>query len=181
MRLFYAALLEQKDRKKIHTLTGGILSALIKKGRFIPEENYHLTLHFLGETNPEELPELTELLSDLICRIKEQEIVFSRIGTFPRRGEHLVYLKPESEYPDLKMAVDLIRKELGSRERKPFQPHITLARRVLISSENLKMLKSQTVHLPPVKIRHLALMESVFTDRGVVYRPVRTGNLSKNP
>ena len=128
MRLFLAIQLSPAVREALLTAQ----DALRRQGRgsFPPPENLHLTLAFLGEIPEGRAPQLGELLAALPA--PPLALRFSQAGPLsPEEG--LWALFPE-ECP----ALFALQGELAARlegagfplPRRPFRPHVTLARRV---------------------------------------------------
>jgi RNA 2',3'-cyclic 3'-phosphodiesterase len=100
--------------------------------RPVAPDNLHLTLKFLGDTPAEQIGEVTGVLNESAAGIAPFEFDVVGIGAFPSlkrpgvvwsgvvRGEPLVTIAE-------RLAKRL--KKLGySKERRPFSPHLTLAR-----------------------------------------------------
>ncbi|MDO5121260.1 MAG: RNA 2',3'-cyclic phosphodiesterase [Erysipelotrichaceae bacterium] len=124
MRLFIAVMVSGECR---NTLTNTL--ELMKQngitGRFVPEENLHITLAFIGEYGS------PEPVIDALSRISFQpfEIELSGTGMF---GDTL--WAGVKDHDKLRVLADQIRQELSSAgipyDRKDFVPHITLVRRM---------------------------------------------------
>lgn len=97
--------------------------------RPISIENMHLTLAFLGEAN---LGAVTEALGQLQSSRRRLELETTTWGTFPRTSSARVLWVGVSGGAELLDLVARIRRAADSvaphMDRKPFSPHITLAR-----------------------------------------------------
>ena len=124
MRLFAAIRLPEDVRSELAGLSGGLPGA-----RWSPEENYHLTLRFIGEVDKGFAEELAEALSHVAG--ESFELRLRALGSFggarPRavwagvaRSEALAALRRRVESA-------LVRAGLAPEERK-FTPHVTLGR-----------------------------------------------------
>jgi len=118
-----------------------IQEVLIEAARALPTntfrltapERVHLTLKFLGEVPPEDLPRATSALRQIGCQGEPFEATISGFGTFPstRRARVLwAGIGAGAEgFRALSRAVeDLLEPEGFAREDKPFVPHLTLGR-----------------------------------------------------
>jgi 2'-5' RNA ligase len=97
--------------------------------RWTRPEQMHLTLKFLGDVATESIGEL----SQLVAASEAPLAAFERVATFPdtRRARVLVVeLKPSDErLADMARQLDERAAAFGvARERRPFRPHLTLAR-----------------------------------------------------
>lgn len=118
--------------------------------RWIPPERWHLTLVFLGEVDPETVPRLASALDAAGSSYEEVEgLRLAGAGTFPGvlwlgLGEAPQWTDPES-HPYLPFGVSrrdplsalgqvtravrrAMRAERISIERRPWRPHLTIAR-----------------------------------------------------
>ncbi len=101
--------------------------------RWVPSRNLHLTLVFLGETDPELVPGLRAALGRVFARFAPLRLQLAGGGTFPpRRPARVAWigLRPPEELSGLQPAVAAaVAEQLERpRERRPFHPHLTLAR-----------------------------------------------------
>ncbi len=124
MRLFAAILLPESVRRELARLSGGIPGA-----RWSPEENYHLTLRFIGEVDSAFAEELAEALSHVDS--EGFELAIQSLGTFGGARPRLVWagIAGAERLTALRQRVEsaLVRAGLPPEERK-FAPHVTLAR-----------------------------------------------------
>lgn len=133
------------------------------KGRAMRRENIHLTLAFLGATDPALLPALTE--SGRAVRFAPMQLTLDRVGYW--KHNHIVWCGPGDEPQALTELVAALRAELDAAkiryDRKPFVSHVTLVRK----SSGLAGAPRWT---PLVwEVRDFALVRSVAVDGGVRY------------
>lgn len=98
--------------------------------RWTPPENLHLTLRFLGPTEPDLLARLKERLGAI--RLPGLELALGAPGVFGGARPRVVWLALErgaEEARRLARAVEAACVAAGSEpEPRPFRPHLTLAR-----------------------------------------------------
>lgn len=135
-------------------------------------ESWHITLQFLGKTNPEQL-------TCLIAHLREVHhprfsIELGRIGTFPRAGILFADVCVTPQLAALQQAVLSATAPCGfTPEERPYHPHITLARQKGKSGDkNFRNLQLQTA--PPPHFRGFTadsfiLYESTPTPEGSRY------------
>jgi len=103
--------------------------------RSVRADNLHLTLRFLGDTEPERLSELVAGIETIAQQQAAFEVTLYQLGGFPslRRG-HVVWVGVAESGDDrmlqpLQKQVELLARKLGwQRQRQAFTPHITVAR-----------------------------------------------------
>ena len=112
-----------------HRLTA-LATAGIQGARWVPPENYHLTLRFIGEVPPHVAEEIDLALAAL--RGKALELTLAGVGTFGKAGRANTLFagvdrNPRLEHLQNKIETALQRVGLVP-ERRRYQPHVTLAR-----------------------------------------------------
>jgi len=161
-RLFFALNPDDRVRSRVQQLQ----NRLDAGGRAVPAPNFHVTLAFLGMQQPDVIPPVREIASQLTfepCRL-----TLDSIGHFRQAG--VLWLGAEQVPPELQKfqhaLVDrLLRAEIGY-DRKPWKFHLTLYR---------KMRKRPPI-IEPVNIEWtlngFSLIESVSVNRGVEYHSI---------
>ncbi len=125
MRLFVALDLPRSLRERLSWMAGGLPGA-----RWVPPENYHVTLRFVGELPGWRAEEVDHALAGL--RARSFTLQLAGIGTHQKGGkvEALwagVERTPALEHLQTKVETALQRAGL-ERERRRYTPHVTLAR-----------------------------------------------------
>jgi 2'-5' RNA ligase len=125
MRLFVGLDLPWSLKERLAMLAGGLPGA-----RWVPAENYHLTLRFIGETPGYRAEEIDHALSGL--RARGFSLTFAGVGTFRKGGRTTALWAGVERNPQLDLLQSKIETALQRAgldpERRRFSPHITLAR-----------------------------------------------------
>ena len=168
MRLFVGLDLPWPIREQFDRLEGGIPGA-----RWVPEENFHLTLRFVGEVAPIEAEEIDLALAAL--RGKAFDVIFAGVGTFAKAGRETqlwvgVERNPALDHLQGKVETALQRAGLPP-ERRRFIPHVTLAR--LDNAVPQKIAAFVQAHnlfrSAPVAFGHFTLFSSLLGKDAAVY------------
>lgn len=185
MRLFIAIELPAELKAAL-----GRLRAEIAGARWVPGEQIHLTLAFLGEVAEERLEQLTAALA----RIQSSpfRLSFSGTGCFPdhRRPRVLwIGLEPEAHLQQLAAQTHAALLACGiPQEERPFSPHITLARlKMAPPGAADRFLHQQKQTLSPFAVQEFTLFQSRLTPQGALHTPLRvfplaaaTGNAERH-
>ena len=103
-----------------------------EKINWVPGNNFHLTLRFLGNTNREQLHELVDAFEHTASKVKAFTIELKGAGYFKSKGKPRVIFLRVLESGQLEDLVTMIEKDVVScgfhKELKPFRPHLTLGR-----------------------------------------------------
>lgn len=125
MRLFVGIDLPWSLRERLTIMQGGVPGA-----RWVPTENFHLTLRFIGEVAKHEAEEIDLALSNLHGR--GFTLTLAGVGTFAKGGRETtlwagVERNPALEHLQTKVETAMKRAGLAP-ERRRFTPHVALAR-----------------------------------------------------
>ncbi|MBR0657534.1 RNA 2',3'-cyclic phosphodiesterase [Plastoroseomonas arctica] len=170
MRLFVALGLPEAVSSQLAGLIGGIPGA-----RWVPPENYHLTLRFIGEVEPWRAEEVDEALA--VIRAKPFDLTLTGLGLFEKAGrinalwvgiercEGLLRLQSKVETALQRVGLD--------PERRRFAPHITLARTERAAPDKLiSFVQAHNLFRAPVmRIEEFCLYSSKLGKEQAVYVP----------
>ena len=101
--------------------------------RWSRPEGIHLTLKFLGDTDPDRIPDISEALQRIAAKHAPFELPVGGLGMFPNtRRPSVLWVGVNDEDHRLRHLaadVDKAMAKLGwQREKRPFSGHLTLAR-----------------------------------------------------
>lgn len=142
---------------------------------WVQPQNYHLTVHFFGETPKSK--EIIEKTKQILYDQEQFYLYATEIDFFMKKNVNItIYLTFRRE----RLLEELIGKardafEQEFRETNPFVPHITLARCRIPSRQQYFHMKKKIQRVGidlefPVKA--VTLFESIISDRKPVYREV---------
>lgn len=180
MRLFVAIELPERLRTVVADLASRAASNL-PRASWAKPENLHLTLAFLGELRPDELPRLAKALADLALRARGFTLQLQAAGCFPPSGRARVAWVGFAHEPEVitlqaRLATAL-RSAVGFEpERRAYSPHLTVARCSTPWPASAARKWSTTVPGPlgePFRVDSVALIQSRLAAGGAIYRTVQ--------
>jgi RNA 2',3'-cyclic 3'-phosphodiesterase len=133
VRLFVAVELSPPVRADLDARTGVLRDAL-DGWRWVPPEQWHLTLAFLGQIADERVDELTRRMGLAARRHEPFDLRLGGIGAFSNaRRAKVLWTGVEGDRDALKALADSVsagarRAKIDVEERK-YRPHVTLGRR----------------------------------------------------
>lgn len=179
MRTFIAIELEEEVKDYLAEVQAET-QKLCRKGNYTPKENFHLTLHFLGEVDEDDLEYLQEALYETARRNRPFWFNIDKIGFFPRGNKGIMWAGIERSN-HLQRLFSTLEKSLEqqgfARERKGLSPHITLGREVEPHRNFVDVQKGVKMEPVKVSVRSISLMESVRKGPKLVYVPLFRQNL----
>jgi len=161
----------------------GLHASWVKPG------NIHLTLKFLGDTDPDRIPGIQITLTETLASLARFQLSLDSVGVFPDTNNPRVLwlgLKDrEGALETLQTGIEKALEQIGfPREQRPFSPHVTLAR--IKSPKGKKELKSeldalnrQGITPHPFDVGEIQLYESQLTPKGSIYTVL--ANFKLNP
>jgi 2'-5' RNA ligase len=175
-RLFTAIDLPDTVNKKICKACGNIDGV-----RWTKPEQMHLTLSFIGDTDIEMIPRLSEALDRL--QFTAFELTISGTGFF-RSGIFFLKLEESPALTALKKQIDGVLGEVLGYEpdARAFIPHITLARfKRRLSGAKQKLLTQEFESIFPVSfsVDKFILYSSKLSSQGAIHTPSKTVSAQK--
>jgi len=144
----------------------------------------HITVKFLGDTEEDSLPAITDTLSQIIAPYKPFRINLHGLGVFRNiHDPHVIWMGCRIEDPMISLKAE-IEESLGNfgfePEKRGFSPHLTLGRIKMMRqtnqlSELIAIYKDQ--QFQELLIDELIFYESKLTSAGSVYTPIEVFRL----
>ncbi len=183
MRAFIALELSPQLRESLSSLMKDLKGPRGIKGKWVPPENIHLTLRFLGEIREEQVEAIGKLIEDVARDSKPFSLSLEGLGAFPSS------FRPRVLWVGVKKGLELLEKMYNQLEEglfklgfppndKAFKPHLTLAR-----FKNPDLEVRRRVHAAckemedrpwgEMEVKSIILYESVLSPQGARYRKIK--------
>ena len=170
-RIFIALAIPPETRAHLSAVQGGIAGA-----RWVPTENFHVTLRFIGEMTNPEVDDLIDTLSTIDG--PPFELRLEGVGCFESKGRARSVWVGVDTSPALlalqsKVSRAVTAAGFSTRERR-YHPHVTLARFSNLPVDRLGdfLTRQAGFHAEPFPVDAINIYESLTGRNGSVYRPV---------
>ncbi|WP_129125131.1 RNA 2',3'-cyclic phosphodiesterase [Geomonas oryzae] len=146
--------------------------------RWVPTDQIHLTLRFLGDVQPKEAAGLKEALAAIA--FAPFPLTVQGVGHFPPHGHpRVLWIGLEESRPLLELQQRIETAVAGAGivpEERRFSPHITIARIKENASAAVKLfeVKHRQLSFPPFTVEDFILFSSVLSPKGATHRRERT-------
>lgn len=185
IRAFIAIEISSEIQEKLKQLTSHLKQQL--EGvpvKWVPVENIHLTLKFLGNVSISNVEVLKKILDAEVASHHPFEVSVGELGAFPNtRRPRVLWVKLQAP-PDLNEIQRCIEQEtarLGyAREKRAFKPHLTMGRVARHANSDQvrrvgQVLESTNVgFLGAMRVKYVHLFRSDLEPTGAVYTRIHT-------
>lgn len=172
IRLFTAVEIPESVRLRLSLLQGGVPGA-----RWIPKENLHLTLRFIGEVDERTANDIDEVLT--VLEAPAFELTLKGVGEFGGRDARAVWaaVAPNPALTRLVAKIESALQRMGlEAETRKFTPHVTLARLkdAPLNKVSEFLGANGAFDSGSFPVRAFTLFSSHQTAKGSLYRAERT-------
>ncbi len=172
IRSFVAVDTSSKVKEEVGELVKGLKVKTAVPAKWVHPQQMHLTLVFLGEVSPEFIEKGKVCLEPIARQFRPFNCQFEGLGAFPSlvraRVLWLGLKRGEEELKELQKEVSRVLEPIGYRaEKRPFTPHLTLAR--LREPADMSLIKEVAFTSSPCLIDRFILFRSVLFPTGPEY------------
>lgn len=152
-----------------------------EKINWVPPENFHITLSFIGDTSEKEILTIENILNSITPNYHSIDLQIKDFGVFPNTNNPRVIWFGIQTNETIYTLQDELNEALIQNninpDTKPFKPHLTIGRVKEIGNtskiiELQKNLKNKVLFTG--KVNEITLFESILSSNGAVYRPLKT-------
>jgi 2''-5'' RNA ligase len=179
MRLFTAIDFDENIKNYLKNVTIE-LKDLCTNGSFTHEENFHLTLQFLGEIHESKIANIKTAIEDAMKKHPNFTITANKVGSFGRSDGRIVWigLQESTALMELQKTLSVNFRNLNIPfDEKEFKPHITLGRRIILKPEIKNFSTIIDIDKITINVNCISLMESTKLNNKLVYSSLHSFNL----
>lgn len=171
LRLFVAVPLPPEVQDRLERIGFGIPGAA-----WVPGENMHITLRFLGEVSNAEAADVDDALSSI--RAPAFDLTLDGVGHFGSLRQTRSLWMGVARNPALQHLRDKVESALvrfgQPRENRKFVPHVTLARFKGETGHHLAnfLAEHNLLKIGPIRVDRFTLFQSYLKREGSLYEPL---------
>ncbi|MFN8383260.1 MAG: RNA 2',3'-cyclic phosphodiesterase [Anaerolineales bacterium] len=158
--------------------------------RWVPTQNMHLTLKFLGTISASHLEFLKQLITQTVESHAPFDMQINGIGSFPNSKQARILwagIHAPAELSSLQKSLEAGTTRLGyEAEERPFSPHLTLGRvRQNIDQTGMQKIRTtlasiQLGNIGSARVDSIHLYKSELHSNGSVYTKLFSATLKKH-
>jgi len=178
-RVFIGIPVDKQSRQHISELMKPIKNSRTDI-RWVPENNWHLTLAFLGNTPISEVKRLLESFDESYQQETRFQFNLQALTRFPGPKGRIIALtnNPTRPLENLfQITLNLLQRNKIEFDQKELRPHITLGRIRKAKQVKTSFDRRTNIKLDIAKIR---LYQSTFTNSGSIYTVLKETQLNCN-
>lgn len=182
IRSFVAVELPPAIQQHLEAIIGKLKGPRTQVVRWVPVNNIHLTIKFLGDVSPINMDLLKNMLKAEVSQQHAFTFTVGGLGAFPSPKRPRVIWVGVAAPPQLNSLVHLVEAEtnkLGyANEERPFSPHLTLGRiSQSATPDQVRQAAEAIAQLPvgqlgSVEVREVVLFKSDLRSSGADYTPL---------
>lgn len=187
LRLFVAVPIIPKLRRKFFNLVNQ-LKLQGANVKWVAENNFHLTLKFMGDTPENRVREVSDAIGSALEGLNPVRLKFQGLGAFPSlKRPRVFWIGLESgheQLASLAASIENALEPLGfERETRDFKSHLTIGR--VRSPKGINHLTDEVKRLSAfegghMKLTAIHLMKSELTRQGPIYTVLKEYPLGKS-
>ncbi|WP_313525018.1 RNA 2',3'-cyclic phosphodiesterase [Anaerotignum sp.] len=146
-----------------------------RRGNYTPQDNFHITLHFLGEIDPSDVEYVKEAMFEVGQRNRVFDLKLGQIGFFGKGDRGVLWAGLEKNDSLQRLFFNLeksLERQGFAREKKGLSPHITLGREVEPQRSFADVQKAVVLEGKSFTVEKITLMESVRRGPRLIYKPL---------
>ena len=189
LRAFIAVEIPLDIRQAVCKATSDLQKEIGSLVRWVPMENMHLTLKFLGDVSPANVDMLTQMMRAEADLFNCFELHLSGLGSFPSlKRPRVIYIgiQAPAVLETLQRGIESASRRLGyESEERGFSPHLTIGR----VKQNVTATEQQTIRraleetkidsLGTARVDSVHLYKSDLKPTGSVYTRLYSAPLKK--
>ncbi len=177
IRTFIALNLPEQIKDEITDIIHKFANAYLDGVNWVTRENLHITFQFIGNTKPEDIPEISIALTRFFEKINEFEFYAPQIQIIPGKDPKIIWIGLKTENTEIfkisKKLKSFLRRMDYKIDSRKLKPHITLGRiKKRLPEKLIKKMLNIDLNFGKLKVNEVAIYKSTLTSSGPVYEEI---------
>ena len=182
VRCFIAVEISDEARSEVKCLIEAVSELEIRGVRAVRPEGVHVTLRFLGDIERDAVPSAIDAIRASASRSRPFDLSLAEVGAFPNtRSARVLWAGVSGDTDELAELHERVENELSAvgfrRDRRRFNPHITLARlRERVSRSDRRRVFGTVSSVGHAKVAFrvdaITLFQSTLHPEGSIHTPL---------
>lgn len=176
IRTFIAVLISNDLKRKIAVVQEDF-KKVAPEVKWVEEDNFHITVKFLGDVNSDRLKDVTLAVSQSVADLTPFEAEIGGFGAFPNaRRPRVVWAGIETGQDELKALAERVENALETlgfpKEDRPFSAHVTIGRvrdERRVGGLTRALEDAETGRQGSIRVESVAIMKSELRRNGPIY------------
>ncbi|MBC8415615.1 MAG: RNA 2',3'-cyclic phosphodiesterase [Candidatus Cloacimonetes bacterium] len=152
--------------------------------KWVPQENLHITLQFIGDTKKEDLPEITEYLDRSFSDLPKMKFIQPKLEIIPGRNPRVIWISFSTESKQIFGFSKSFKKklvEMGYQlDSKPLRFHVTLGRiKKRLPEILINQILTTELKFKSFIVDEATLYQSFLRPQGPIYEDIMNYKFSK--
>ncbi|TVP91846.1 RNA 2',3'-cyclic phosphodiesterase [Alkalibacterium sp.] len=182
MRVFIAVEVSEEIKAELSIVQQAV-RADASAGKFTSTENFHLTIHFIGEVNQEECVRIKGAMDKSAMKPVPFQLILSELGSFKKKSREIIWVGVSGNLEALYQLNKEVLNNLGNDElidtTNNYVPHLTLGRQIQLTTPFEVLKEKLVVPEAVIPVESISLMESKRVNGQLVYEPIYRVRLSE--
>ncbi|HHE37554.1 MAG TPA: RNA 2',3'-cyclic phosphodiesterase [Candidatus Cloacimonetes bacterium] len=184
-RTFLALELPSQLKIQFSNIIRELQSSFPKSVKWVDAENLHITLQFIGDTQENDISDLSEYFKEIFAEVPVLKFSNPEIQIIPGRNPRLIWIEMTTENKDIFKAAKKIKNKLHQMDyipdKKSLRFHATLGRiKKRLPDFFISQILSKKISVLDFEVSEAAFYESILRPEGPVYYEIEKYGLGKN-
>lgn len=177
MRTFLALELPENIKNEVAEVIEYFRSLTRDGIRWVTKENLHITFQFIGDTKEEDIPEISEFLTEHLADLPALKFFNPKLEIIPGRNPRIIWLSAKTDNKEIltiSKKFKLKLKELGyTLDSKPLKFHVTLGRiKKRLPEFFIHQVLTKEISIKEFNVSEATLHKSILRPQGPIYEKI---------
>ena len=176
-RTFLALELPTNLKNEFTKIIRELQTSFPKGVKWVSAENLHITLQFIGDTQQNDISDLSEYFEQVFSEVPTLKFSQPKIQVIPGKNPRLIWIEMTTQNNDIFKAAKKIKNKLQQKDytadKKSLRFHATLGRiKKRLPDFFISQILSKKISITDFKVSEATFYESILRPEGPIYREI---------